>query len=115
MRAQAAPAQNAAVAVRERPLDLLAGERTALARVRQRGARVEERLLDARDREVEHVPDLRMAEPVELAQQERRALALGKVLEIEAQQPQFLALGHAINQVAGSRRLIVEAGRDAAP
>ena len=64
MRAHTATAQHPAVAVGELAAHLFARQRPAVARVAQRVPRVEQRLLDPRRREVEHLADLGAGDPL---------------------------------------------------
>ncbi len=93
VRANPATAHDAAVAVAQHPPDVVALHLTPLAATEERGAGLEDRLLDRAGREFEHDADLGVAEAVELAQDERGALAIRQVGEVHLQQPQLLALG----------------------
>src|SRR3954469_10475005 len=107
MRLEARALQDAAVAVRERPADAAALHFASLLRLHQRRARLEDRLLDELRGDPEHLGDLAVAEAAELAQQQRRALALGQRVEVTAQILELLPRGHPLlDSCAGGVRRI---------
>ena len=71
--------------------DLAAGELARLRRLGERHPRADEQRLDRRDRRVHRNGDLLVGERVHLAQKQRGALGLGKVLNVGDQRAEVLA------------------------
>src|SRR5262249_38732469 len=98
VRAQPAAAQDAPVAVHQRALHVEARRLAALVAARQRAARLQQRLLDRARRRLQQLRDLGGPQAVDLAQDERRALALRQVREVLLEDAQrLLQLGSLVD------------------
>ena len=84
--------------------DLAAGQLARLGRLGERHPRPHQQRLDRRDGRVHRLGDLLVGEGVDLAQQQRRALGLGKILDVGDQRAEVLALLDRSAVVTPSRR-----------
>ena len=78
--------------------DLVAGELASLGGLGERDTGPDEQGLDARDGGVHRLGDLLVAHRVDLAEQESRALGLGKVRDVLEQAAELLAVLHALER-----------------
>ena len=76
--------------------DLVAGQQARLGGLGQRDPRAHEQRLHRRDGGLHRLGDLLVGQRVDLAQQQRRALRLGQVLDVGDQEPELLALVHLV-------------------
>ncbi len=72
--------------------DLAAGQQAGLARLAERDPRPHQQRLDRRHRRLHRVGDLLIGEGVHLAQEEGRALGLGKLVDVGDDLPELLAV-----------------------
>src|SRR5579875_287646 len=105
---QPAPAQHPSVTVGDSPAHLLTAHFAPLLDLRQPLARLEDRLLGGGGGGAQRDPDLLVGEPAELAQEQRRALALGQPGEILDQAAPAGAAVHRLLDRARQRHLLAQ-------
>jgi hypothetical protein len=106
--ADLAAAQYPPVAARDVAAHELAGQRAAALGLEQRLARLVDRLLGRAGRDVQRGPDLPVAEPAELAQDERGALVVRQRQQVGAQRRQPLVQLGVGRGVVGRRQVGVQ-------
>src|SRR5436190_1718387 len=72
--------------------DLIAGELAGLARLGEGDPGADEKRLDARDGRVHRLGDLLVAHRVDLTEEQRRALGLGKIADVAEEAAELLAI-----------------------